>query len=114
MIDYFQFGIGWAVTTGIIEAALKPVAKQVARRALDRIAPAFYAIVDEECRVLAARGGSGAQLRARVRERLSLLTGEDWSDASLQPLWRGADLGAFLDRYAGQPILTDSETGEQP
>lgn len=104
ILDFAAFGISWAAMTGLVEGLFKPLVTKLTRQAIDKVAPTFYALVDEECRALARKGGGGKQLQARVRERLELLTGQEWSDETLAPLWQGADLRAFLDRFAGEPL----------
>ena len=81
----------------VVKALVEPLARRWGRRRIDAIAPMFYRLADAEVRELMANGGTSQQLREVTRARLELMTGEEWSEATLQPLWQGWDPGVFLD-----------------
>jgi hypothetical protein len=95
-----SWALTWIVTIGAVEAFFKPVSKRVLRLSIDRIAPTFFLLVDDEARRLLATGGSSQELHAHVRRRLWHITGEEWSEATLQPLWAEVRLEPLLDRFS--------------
>jgi len=82
----------------VVKALVEPLARRWGRRRIDAIASLFYQLADREVRSMMANGGTAQQLRDATRKRLEALTGEEWSDATLQPLWQGWDPGVFVDR----------------
>ena len=86
--------MGWALETlwfvlalGVVEALIKPIAKQVVQRQVLKAAPELLQRLDPllpqwlaEC--------DGEELELRVRELAEEITGEDWSGVSLAPLWQ--------------------------
>lgn len=72
---------------GIVEALVKPIAKQAVQRQVLKAAPELLQRLDPlmpqwlaEC--------NGAELELRVRALAEEVTGEDWSQVSLRPLWQ--------------------------
>lgn len=84
----------WALETlwfvlalGVVEALIKPIAKQLVQRQVLRVAPELLQRLDPllpqwlaEC--------DGDELELRVRELAEEITGEDWSGVNLTPLWQ--------------------------
>jgi hypothetical protein len=91
--------IWFLAALGVVEALIKPVVKQLVQRQVLRAAPLLLQHLDQnfpqwvgEC--------SGAELENRVRQLAEELTGEDWSNVNLDPLWQRFDPRVTAERHA--------------
>ena len=90
----------WFVAAlGVVEALIKPIAKHAVQRQVLRVMPLLLERLDAvlplwlgEC--------SGRELEERVRELAEELTGEDWSEVDLTPLWERFDPRVTANRHA--------------
>lgn len=85
----YNLGISF-LTLGVVEAIIKPTAKKIVQRKIIKFAPLVYKAIDPMMPYLLVRY-SGPELEQIVRRKFEELTGEDWSQADIEPFWRWYD-----------------------
>jgi len=85
------------ITLGLTAAIVTPIAKRVVKRRLIRWAPTAMDILDREMPQLFGNR-SGKELTDMLRTKLEILTGESWSDADLDDLFRLYDPRITADK----------------
>jgi hypothetical protein len=90
----------WFVAAlGVVEALIKPIAKQVVQRQVLRVTPLLLERLDAML-PLWLGDCDGRGLEERVRGLAEELTGEDWSGVDLTPLWERFDPRVTAERHA--------------
>ena len=81
---------------GLVEAFIKPLARQFVRRRILAVAPQLFTQLDPIMPGL-LQTNNGEQLEQVVRQKLEALTGESWATADLEPLFEMFDPRAAAD-----------------
>ncbi len=84
------------LTLGFVEAVVKPIARKWTQRKILAIAPVLLQKLDAILPDL-VQSGDGCDLEAKVRAIAEELTGEDWGDADLDPLFQMFDIRKTAD-----------------
>lgn len=100
LIDGVVAFTGFFCGLAVMKAVIEPLATQWGGRAVNMVRELAYKVLDHETWDVVTEGGSGADLEARVRTRLEEETGQPWTDAQIEALFRDADPRAFADKVA--------------
>lgn len=87
------------VTLGVIEAVVKPIAKQFVQGRILRYAPAVLDVIDPIMPSLMAQY-SGEEMDDIVRAHFESVTGESWANVNLAPFWTLYDPRRAADRLS--------------
>jgi hypothetical protein len=92
----------FVLSLGLIEAVVKPMAKRFVQRKILKIAPTLLLAMDRVLPELIECSDSD-ELERKVRKMAEDLTGEDWGDTNLDPLFELYDLRkAISNKYNGK------------
>lgn len=88
------------ITLGVVEAVVKPIAKQFVQGRILRYAPAVLEIIDPMMPALMGQY-SGQEIDDIVRAHFESVTGENWANVNLAPFWTLYDPRRAADKLNG-------------
>lgn len=94
---------GYLLAKAVDKALVEPIARNYGRRGILAISSIAFRVLDQETALVSDEGGTGEDLEKRLRNRLSELTGEDWSSKSVEPLFELGDMRKYLDFRSRRP-----------
>jgi hypothetical protein len=88
---------------GLIEGLIKPVARNLFRKKLFAIAPQVLERLDSVLPTVLGRS-SGEEIESYTRRVLHEMTGEDWSDVDIEPLFSMFDIRKAADSLVPKKV----------